>query len=108
MTIPDLILFYLGVTRDELKSNSKAKQIANVRAVWSFLMYELTTMSYPQIARKIDKDPSTILKAARRVRENPALLASAVDVVGKIDPATRQIVQRTPGTTDADVPRGGA
>lgn len=74
-----------GIGMRDISSRRSNKTIANARAVYSYAMYELTALSLPEIGREIGRHHTTILLGARRVRNNPELLAVAESVTAEVE-----------------------
>lgn len=69
-TILDTVCRKLGVEKSELLASSRHRRIVLARGLVSYLARELTTLSYPEIARAIGRrNHSTVLTAGRRLQE---------------------------------------
>jgi chromosomal replication initiator protein len=56
-----------GVSREALRGRSRRPDVAAARHVAMYLAHELSGQNYSQIAREMQRDPSTVLHAVNRV-----------------------------------------
>lgn len=69
-TILEVVCRRLGVERSELLGSGRHRRVVLARGLVSYLARELTTLSYPEIARAIGRsNHSTVLTAGRRLHE---------------------------------------
>src|SRR5690606_38552303 len=69
-TILDVVCRRLGVEKSELLASSRHRRIVLARGLVSYLAREMTTLSYPEIARAVGRrNHSTVLTAGRRLSE---------------------------------------
>jgi chromosomal replication initiator protein len=66
-SIQEAVCSILGVTRKELLSPSRTARVAHARQVSMYLARDLTPLSLAQIARRFDRDHTTVLHATRAV-----------------------------------------
>jgi chromosomal replication initiator protein len=66
----DAVSMRLGVTMDELSSSGRHQRVVLARAVITLLCRELTSASYPEIARAIGRpNHSTVITAHQRLTQ---------------------------------------
>jgi len=60
---------YFKVSLEELKQEKRTRQVAHARAMAMFLARTLTGASFPELARRFQKDHTTVLAAVRKVEK---------------------------------------
>jgi chromosomal replication initiator protein len=70
-----------GVTLDELRSASRARQVAAARQVAMYLSRELTDATLPAIGKAFDRNHTTVMHACKRTAERIAADREAYETV---------------------------
>ena len=65
--IQDAVCAVIGLSRSELLSHSRTTTVTRARHLAMYLTRELTALSLADIARRFDRDHSTVLHAVRRI-----------------------------------------
>ena len=72
-TMPESLLTfiadYAGVPVDVLRSRTNRRTVAKARALYYALLRKQTGMSYPAMARTLNQDHSTAVKAVQRLNK---------------------------------------
>ncbi len=89
-TIKDVVAKYYGVTKADLDSASRRRNLAQPRQIAMYFCRELTTCSYPLIGFNFGKrDHTTVIYACRKVQERIDLESELGDEIVKLQ---RQIM----------------
>ncbi|HLT30363.1 MAG TPA: chromosomal replication initiator protein DnaA [Myxococcaceae bacterium] len=73
---------YFKVQLEDLKQEKRTRPVAHARAVAMYLARTLTEGSFPELARRFQKDHTTVMAAVRKIekaRENDPELRQALD-----------------------------
>jgi chromosomal replication initiator protein len=80
---------YYHLTLEDLRSDRRHKQLAHARQVAMYLSRELTAASFPEIARRFNRDHSTVITGCRKIGN--AYQASDPVLRKEIEELTRRI-----------------
>ncbi len=86
---------HFGVRPSDLKSRSRARQVALPRQISMYLARKLTTASYPEIGSFFDRDHATAIKSAQKIE---ALVKNDREFAGLIELLSNRIRQRGAGS----------
>lgn len=85
----------LGVTREELSGRTRHKRVVLARELLVHAARELTTASYPEIARAMGRsNHSTVITAARRIESKIRERAHGIEGGVSVDAMARRLVER--------------
>lgn len=85
----------LGVTREELSGRTRHKRVVLARELLVHAARELTTASYPEIARAMGRsNHSTVITAARRIETKIKERAPGIEHGVGVDAMARRLVER--------------
>lgn len=85
----------LGVTREELSGRTRHKRVVLARELLVHAARELTTASYPEIARAMGRsNHSTVITAARRIESKIRERAQGIEGGVSVDSMARRLVDR--------------
>lgn len=59
----------LEITYDELSSDNRVRRIKEARQIYCALAREITTLSYAEIGKKINRDHSTVMYSCRVMKD---------------------------------------
>ncbi len=80
---------YYRITLEDLRSERRHKQLAHARQVAMYLARELTGASFPEIARRFNRDHSTVISGCRKIEatykaNDPALRKEIDELIRRI------------------------
>ena len=73
-----------GISKEDLISPKRNKEIANARHVAIFLIREMTEMSFPNIAKLYNRDHSTIMTSYNSMHQKAQMDASFSLQIGEL------------------------
>ena len=79
--IIDAVSGYFEIERDEIKSQSRRRAVARIRALISIVAIDQVGLSGADVARALNLTPSAISKLVLRARNNPDLKTIVNDVL---------------------------
>jgi chromosomal replication initiation ATPase DnaA len=89
------ICAYFGTRVEDILSSRRQADLAKKRAMLAYMTYLLTPLSNPQIAIKMNRDPTSIGYAINRVRNNLSMHTETIDILeAKIVPLLEEKTQR--------------